>query len=170
MEDPTPENNEDFNFWLEDRKELFWRVLHYTHERFKCFEQMLDLDELVEEAFRDVFDDRRHPPADKSPAEGMFVVIGSKVSNWLTRERRSQPLEGIPESRVTKDPTDTVLIHFYLRELVKGDLILMEMVEIWIQDPDLKPRDFPMVMEISIDEVYSALKRLRRRIKKERNH
>ena len=170
MEVPVLEIKENFDLWLKGQQEVVMRVRHYTYKCFARYRWRINLEGLVVGAFMDVYEGRRNLPPDKNRVACMCKIVKSKVSNWLVKEKRHQSLEDISDKHYSNDPTSLNLLRCEIQELVKGDSELEKMVEILIQDPEMKRPDIALMMDTSIEKVASAYKRLARRILKGRNH
>lgn len=127
--------------------------------------------DLVQDAITDVLSERRSRPPGVPLAVVLYGVIRSRVSHALSRAHtQSDPAR----SRfVGMEEAEAVHAHYSespdvddLRErviaLVKGDDILVRMVDLWFEDPALKASDLAAMLGVSPHDVYAAARRLRR--------
>lgn len=180
---PLPENQEP----LEPRTEEDWRnvvnrLRYFTYKYYHWLPLKVigvDLDGLIHDAIVDTLTGRRHRPPDVSLVTFLTNVIRSKASHLLDREKKVVSIEDISPARPTTSGESSYLFRpeekekqsvfqqmcRRLREVVDGDEVLCKIVDLWLENPDLKPREIARKLGISADELRSAQKRLSRRAK-----
>jgi hypothetical protein len=172
----------------EEWKDLTNRLLYFTYRNYGANLKRLafPVDELVQDAIGDLLTGARMwPPVDSFGNEkevSLFVflcnTIRSKVSHLFQKSKRqtyvgdrseldllsplllSEGVERAAEGRVEYGELSKLLI-----ERVSDDAVLTQMVMLWIETPDLRPREVALILGLSMDEFRNAQKRLIRRVK-----
>ncbi len=130
--------------------------------------------DLVHEAVTDLLTGHRVRPDGVDLFVFLCGVIRSKASNFLDRQQR---LDGsarfgryvsdeapIARRVQTPGPDGSGHLRDQIRALVEDDPQLVRMTELLFDDPDLKPGDLADLMGCTANDVYSAKKRLERRV------
>jgi len=144
-------------------------------------------EDLVQEAILKLYSGRRKLP-DHVPLLTVIINnIQSDIWNFLTKEgytskdskgkgrkgwgRHIGLEEWMHDFDLQSIPPGAELrgLHDMIRNKVKNDAELVQLVDLLIEDPLLKPRDLARLMGITIKDVNNAQKRLRRRLKGLRN-
>lgn len=100
---------------------------------------------------------------EQTEADVRFEMDSSELVNFFTGESPVRYFEltsdAIPESQIYYgELVDRV------SQSVAGDTELMHIVESLLQSPDLKPKEIAEQLGLSLPQIYTALKRLRRRL------
>ena len=130
--------------------------------------------DLVHEAVTDYLTGHRVHPDGLDLFVFLCGVIRSKASNFLDRQQR---LDGTarfgryvsdeaPVARrvSTPGPDGSGHLRDQIRALVADDALLVSMTGLLFDDPDLKPADLADLLGCTASDVYSAKKRLDRRV------
>jgi hypothetical protein len=169
-------------FLQEDWDSLWLRLKFFTYKNYYWLPRevgWLELEDLIGEAIVDTLENTRRMPKDIKLVTFLCGVIRSKVSHLLTAKGREVPLEEVsarPFHQGGVLPRSVVLGDVYqqiyyeelcnkIRELVTDDDLLSAFVEQWLIDTRQKPREIAFVLNISMKQVHSAQKRLKRRLR-----
>jgi hypothetical protein len=169
--------------------DLWKRLRLFTYKRFgKRTKGVrgINLDEVILDAIEDTFfGKRRWPPLDDQGHDKQISLffflcqtIRSKVSHIIEHEKKKQSIneedtESLNQKGMYKlqasEQTDAESIYNQLsnriRQAVKSDPLLKQIVELWIADPDLKPKDIARNLKVKDETIRNAQKRLNRKIK-----
>jgi DNA-directed RNA polymerase specialized sigma24 family protein len=147
-----------------NREEAYDFVLAYARGRFGRYEDLIILEDVVDDVFEDLKNGVRHLTASKTPLQSLYGMIDSKRSHWMEKQRRHDSLDVAPEVAVSRDPVEEIDFHLLcdaLCELCQGELLLLEMLSLWEDDPSLKPGDLAELMGVDVTNVYKAKERLK---------
>jgi hypothetical protein len=148
-----------------NREEAYEHVMVYARRRFGRYEELIILEDVVDDVFRDLENGVRHPTPSKTPLRSLYGMVDSKVSHWLEKRRRHDSLEavqGLAASRSQVEEVDFHLLCDALSGLCKNEPLILQMLSLWRDDPSLKPSDFAEILRIEVTEVYKAKERLKR--------
>ena len=135
---------------------------------------------LISEAFKCVMQRRRqHWDVNKSPLSNMCDIVKSLAWNHrvkLKKEVSLDPLENFPRAstidasqspaRVFEDREMDQLFISHVEKAVAGDTVLELSLPYLFADPPFKPAEIAAAIHVDPTEIYKALKRLRRRIRR----
>jgi len=158
------EPEEELDHVRANREEAYDHVLAYARGRFGRFSELVILEDVVEDVFKDVENGVRHLTPSKTPLRSLYGIVDSKMSHRLDRERRQDSLdavEGLAVSRSQVEEIDLHLLCHALGELCKGEPLILKMLSLWEDDPSLKPSDFAEILRIDVKRVYKAKERLK---------
>lgn len=159
----------------EDWEDIWNRLKLFTYKYFRG--RGLDLDGLIQEAIKDVIAGKRRWPLGVDFVTLLCQVIRSKASHLSEKERRFRPIEDVPALRLQapketlystyREREDRQLAYSQLcskiKEMIHGDELLCRMVNIWLEEPELKPREMAHRLGVTIEKIRSGQKRLSRR-------
>ena len=163
-----------------DWEDLWKRLRRFTHAYYWWLPSKgrgLDLDDFIQDAVSDAIEGKRTWPAEVELVTFLCQVIRSNVSHLLEKESRVVSIEEVSASRLTtpasgspasrQEHADRQHAHQRLcnkiRELVREDPLLVEMVGMWLENPEIKPRNMANELRVPIEEIRNAQKRLMRR-------
>ena len=162
--------------WI--RKNCYWFYLR-TH----C-----DLDGIVSRAIFDTISGkRRYPPTDKETGleqkdgemfDFLCCTIQSLMSVQLAAANKLNQLDDTIQVHEVVDSLKSYLLNqvnventasykdliMAMRELVKEDPTLDQMVQVWAVKPELKPREMSKALGLNMNQMRAAQRRLRRRL------
>lgn len=150
-------------------------VARRFHQRALCnYRGAPEPMDLVQQAIADVMDGRRRWPQGVPLFNLLYGVMRSHVSNFAARQQPTGPAEAgtrhISLDDVLVPAADALpadIRRSELREavlrLVEDDPLLERMVELLFEDPHLKASDYAAMLDIPVEDVYNAAKRLKRR-------
>jgi DNA-directed RNA polymerase specialized sigma24 family protein len=181
MESPSPDIRKVLRAYTGAEWEDLWkRLKRFTYGYYWWLPTKgrgLDLDEIIQGAIGDAIEGKRKWPAGVELVTFLCQIIRSNVSHLLEKESRIVSIEEVSTSRLTT-PTSVSPAsqqeyadqqHVYqklcneIRELVRDDPLLSRMVNMWLENPEMKPRDMACEMGVPIEEIRNAQKRLSRR-------
>jgi DNA-directed RNA polymerase specialized sigma24 family protein len=170
-------------------KELWKKLRAFTYKNYGWLQtriRALNLDEVILEAIEDTFlGIRRFPPIDANGKEKdvqlfyfLCQTIRSKISNLMKQSQRHISLrEDVDtEQFVSLEQASLLSIRAKeksdeqarynqlsekLRESVRSDLLLEQIVNLYIVNPEIKPKEIAHNLGISIKQIQNAQKRLR---------
>ena len=174
-----------------DWKDIYKRVRAFAYGNFGWLQKRigaLDLEEVITEAIEDTyFGTRRWPVLDKQGQDKkvslvtfLCQTVRSKVSHILEKEKRKVYLEDGPEDERSQfqaqSPTaqtiqniDEEVIYYQLceklLESLRQDVLLTKIAKLYIEMPDLKPKDIAEHLGLSVTDVRNAQKRLSRKLR-----
>lgn len=128
--------------------------------------------DLVQDALADLMTGRRACPPDVPILTVIFHVMRSKATNLLTTNRavgteaggpRHIALDDAPALATPIAPA-TGVVRDAIRQRVADDPELARMVDLWLEDPKLKPGDLAAMLEVPVRDIYNARKRLARKL------
>ena len=157
-------------FSQEKWKELTKRLWHYFNGDYEL-DPRLDWEDMVQDVYVLMLQDRRHwYPRKTTLFKCICDVIRSNAGHILDKMNTS-PLEPIDETSNLMSLSDlNPQVREEIRELVRGDLDVSMIVEVFFKDSGMKPRHLREELpDLSEKDIANALKRLRRliRLKKE---
>lgn len=189
----APSQTGDFESITEKEwAQLLQKLRLHTWRRYRSLSEWLglDLDDVVHQALVDTLSGKRRWPREEVDLfHFLCEVVRSLVSHRLEQEKRNVPLESIGQRAADDSELASVeamiggSIGEYLRyesiynrlvydsliermrELVKDDQELIDIVGLWSTDPSLKPSEIARELGVSIGEIRNAQKRLRRRLR-----
>jgi len=92
--------------------------------------------------------------------------FGETSSDWLNAFTKESPVKHF--ELIGDTAADRQVIYGELtdkiRNSVAGDAVLLHIIELLLQSPDLKPKEIAEQLGLSMPQMYTALKRLRRRL------
>lgn len=161
--------------WI--RRNYYWFYLR-THR---------DLDGIVSQAIIDTMSGRRrYPPIDKETGlernvelfDFLCWVVRSLISEQLAAANKLNQLDDTLQVHEIADSRKSYLLKqinvehtasykdliMAMRELVKGDPTLVQMVHLWAVEPELKPREMAKALGLNMNQQRAAQRRLRRRL------
>jgi len=162
--------------WI--RHNYYWFYLR-THR---------DLDGIVSQAIIDTMSGkRRYPPIDKKTGlerkevelfDFLSWTVRSLISAQLAAANKLSQLDDTLQVPELADSRKSYLLKqvnventvsykdliVAMRELVKDDPTLDQMVQIWAVEPELKPREMAKVLGLTMNQMRAAQRRLRRRL------
>jgi len=129
-------------------------------------------EDLVQDAVADVLTGRRSRPDGVPLPVLLYGVIRSRASQVLSRARTRGGAPGPRYVDLTEavghhteaaaDPVQAADLRARVLRRVAGDDLLVQIVELWFQDPGLPARDLAEMLDVPAAEVYAAARRLRR--------
>ena len=140
-------------------------------------------DDLVQEAITKLFTGKRRLPDDVPLLTVLINNIQSDIWNFLTREgytrkdSKGKSRKGGGRHVLLEDwmkmqdadavPAATDMRNFTkkIRKLVASDVLVSKMVDLFFQDPLLRPRDLAEMLEVPVSDINKAQKRLKRKLK-----
>ena len=140
-------------------------------------------DDLVQEAIAKLFTGQRRLPEDVPLLTVLINNIQSDIWNFLTREgytrkdSKGKTRQGGGRHVLLEDwmkvqdanqmPANADMRRFSkrIRELVKEDTLVAQMVDLMLEDALLRPRDFADMLNVPVSEINKAQKRLKRKLK-----
>ncbi len=169
------------NYTPEQWEELWKRLKRYTYKHYYWLPSEIggvELDELIQDAIKDAIDRKRHWPPNLDLVTFLCGVIRSKAGHMSEKPRILCSIEDIPEAYLQTSPdalytsrresedrhSACLQLCDKVREVVSGDELLSKIVNMWLDDADLKPRELARRLGVSIEKIRSAQKRLRRKI------
>jgi DNA-directed RNA polymerase specialized sigma24 family protein len=158
--------------------EGYWLRLHSLlrkHYGLVAQAAGLNLDDIVIEVFESIYSgERRWPPLDNLGNEKpisfltfLFQVARSKISHALVSSYKHISIDqpNMPQLEAKEQSDDIAEYNELCKILVrlaKDDLLVLQIVQAKINDPDIKLCEIAEVWNIPIKEIYNAKKRLRR--------
>lgn len=152
--------------WDDLNKRLsYFFFVHYAYE------PRLAREDLIQGAILDVYEGRRHWPAEIKLVTLLCGVMRSNASHILEKENNHprQSIEDVSDvALIQKEDICTYSqLRDELRDLVRHDAHLSRIVELLIQDPEMRPRDLLALMpDLSKRDIYNAYRRLNQLIHK----
>ena len=126
--------------------------------------------DLLHQAIDDLYSGNRTLPADQLILPSLLMVMKSIGSNFLEhRQKIREHQEWVLLQRggpfTTPSETQSYLIDLdKLRHSLHDDDTASRIFELKRDDPDLRARDLAALLNLSIGDIYNALKRLKRKI------
>lgn len=177
-----PSNKPKLNlFAREDCEDLWTRQTRFINSRFKRYSRIINLNGVFTDIMLEESEGTSNrQPTDVDSEKSVYGVARSKISHRLARDNRSRSLEDISNAhrpghrRVRagyREFAEEICSRIACQELakfildkVRDDPMLSRIVDLWIDDPELKPKEVASKLGISIQELRCAQKRLRRRL------
>jgi DNA-directed RNA polymerase specialized sigma24 family protein len=161
-----------------DWDDLRMRGLLYAYKYFSYIPYLtrgrMSVEDLVHEALSDMLEGQRRQPENVDSFTFLCGAIRSEFDNLYRKEKAATfSEESLPPDyspflpSVSLEETQSVFDYQQLcdkvRELVSDDAELVSIVEVWFEEPDMKPKDIACRLGLSMDDMHNAQKRLRRR-------
>ncbi len=132
-----------------------------------------DADDLLQEAYQDLLDDKRHCPVEHlDVVHCLFNIVRSKVSHLYAAWRKegivNEPveiLEYMPDA--TAGPVEESPLRTAIMELVQDDPLLLRMVEYRLdhaEEEPMKAQQMATALGVPLSEIYNANRRLKARL------
>jgi DNA-directed RNA polymerase specialized sigma24 family protein len=158
----------------EDWDDVWKRLKRFSHKYFGG--RGLDLDALIQDAILDVIVRKRHWPLGVDFVTLLCQIIRSKASHLSKRESLFMSIEGVPALRL---PASEETLYLARREseerqlaysklcskielMIREDELLCKMVTMWLEEPELKPREVARRLGVAIETIRNGQKRLSR--------
>lgn len=124
-------------------------------------------DDLLHDAIEDLLADRRHCPLERIDLTICLAnIVRSKVSHLYEKWRHKgivKVSDEVLNTVQTADDQDSELQEKIL-VLVADDVLLTRIVEYRLDHPEAKARDIAQTLEVSMQEMYNANRRLKARL------
>jgi len=166
---------------------LLWAQFDWAR-RLVHFKGAPEPNDLVDEAVEALLQGRRTWPQGKNPLDlkdllaVLIETMRSIASNYIrsqytipvsdnpgetpTPTLRRISLDHLPPSPVNpSEPSSRELFLREIRTVIGDDPLVLRMIELLDQDPDLKPRHLAEMLGVDVTDLYAARKRLRRKLR-----
>ena len=158
----------------EDWDEVWKRLRRFAYKNFGG--RGLDLDGLIQDAIKDVIIGKRHWPQGVAFVTLLCQIVRSKASHLSKREELFKSIEDVPSLRLQapmeslflaqREREDRQLAYSQLcrkiEEMICEDELLCRMVNMWLEEPELKPREIANRLGVTIETIRNGQKRLSR--------
>jgi hypothetical protein len=161
------------NLTPEQRHALNVKLFYLFYLKYKE-EPLLECSDLIQSAFLDALDDRRHwDPERVSFVDFIWGAMRSNASHILAKKKKGllQPIEEVSELVLLRreDSRSYVQLCAELRDLAGDDQVVSRLIELLIQDPNMKPRHMlDQMKDVPEKEVSNAVRRLRKLVRTSR--
>ncbi len=156
-------------------EELSLRLLLFTErmlrEHIPPSERIgLNAQDFVQEAIMAYLDGERIKPKDIDLFFFLAMVIRSKISHLLAKEKRwsdEHPLVRTSKSFETDaigEPMDDPYLREQILKLFADDEVLSKITTLMLEDPQLQPRDLAVTLGVPIRAIYDAKRRLKHKL------
>lgn len=182
MEVLSSDIKEVFTLFTKKDWEVLWKRLRYfTYSHYHWLPSKigggLDLDDLIQDSIVDTVTGKRQWPEDVKLVTFLCHVIRSKASHM--QEKENNRLKYLEEASAPTSIAPTLYLSRSedahqqaaynelcnnIRELTNDDKLLSKIVELWMLDSKFKPREIASMLDISIEDMRSAQKRLSRKL------
>ena len=146
----------------------FARRLHTKH-LLALNNPAFEPEDIVSQILHDVVTGARKWPETVSIRKGLTMCLINLCWTLGHRHRRSSLTHHhhqIPfaEEKYAPDTLEGSLFVEELRRLFSNDTELLQMIDCYIQAPGMKPRDLSTALEMPVEQIYNARKRLKRTV------
>jgi|GEM_PF-5082175 len=162
---PRHRIDENLNLVRATREEAYDHVLAYARRRFGRYRDLIILEDIVDSVFTDLEQGVRQLTPSKTPLESLFGMVNSKISHWRAGQMRHVNFgaaQGLTVSRSQVEEIDFHLLCGALKEICKGEPLILKMLFLWEKDPGLKPGDIAELLHKDIRKIYKANERLKK--------
>jgi hypothetical protein len=159
------ELEENLDLVQANREEAYEYVLAYARRRFGRYKELIILEDVVDGVFKDLENGVRHLTPSRTPLRSLYGMVDSKMSHWLDKKRQHDSLEAVEEITVSSSQVEEIdlrLLCHALGEICKDEPLILKMLSLWADDPNLKPSDFAEILNIDVMKVYKAKERLKK--------
>jgi DNA-directed RNA polymerase specialized sigma24 family protein len=175
MQPPSSDNRDELNlFARKDFNEIWAKVCFFVFRHFRWLESEMYVRGVILDTMIEVSrgECKKTRPPHVSLEIFLYQAVRNKIDHMRERRKKSVPFEdnednpGCSSQEDTSQQVEADELREEILKQVGDDQVLVEIVELWLQDSEMKPQEISRESGYSIEEIRNAEKRLRRRLSK----